>query len=445
MGHIKNINQSIILLFSESIWIYYSIVLFTSIEWNEIAFFRIHWWIAAGILGFLVHVFMLGRQSIFMYLVNVIIFGLVAVINWIQTVPEGHWIFGLAVTSALAFIYIRSALFVIKGSTRLQMISHFEFNILLYVVFSLFFTFNDIIHDTSHHFIFISAIVLSLLGMILTLKHHEQNSQEEVDIRKVGHSGWFTGAITAGIASIVLLCFLMMLPSIRGYLSEIILSGWDGLKWIGAKLYLLLMWFLGLFPKPDAEGELPEPPNTQMTIQENMQQEIIWDIPYMWIAGILTVIGLLLILWILSKFMKGNKKRSSLAIQHVIIEKESFWANLYKRLLFFYQSLRKKWRMRSARFYKEPIFWYFYQVQKWGSKNKLKREKAETSREYIERMISFIRENNGTGELVPLLRNLNQDYESAYYGMKKDISAHEYRVLLNGLKEIKITQTNNLE
>ena len=52
MQMIKKLYLSFIMMFSEIIWIYYAIVMFTSVEWEQSAFFYFFLFLVAGIIVF---------------------------------------------------------------------------------------------------------------------------------------------------------------------------------------------------------------------------------------------------------------------------------------------------------------------------------------------------------------------------------------------------------
>src|SRR5690625_3541002 len=180
--------KSAIVLWSESIWVYFVIALFISIEWGEPFFTQAFWWVVAGFLSYLMNRLIAGRWHYILILVlNGILVFLLIFQNWLTAVPAGRWGVGIILSIAVLFVYVRSAVIVYQEPNRLQLLQRFEINILVYLVLAVIFSFKSWENDL-FHLLFIGAIVSSLLGMILTLEGEEETKiNKDVEIRKAGN------------------------------------------------------------------------------------------------------------------------------------------------------------------------------------------------------------------------------------------------------------------
>ena len=93
----------------------------------------------------------------------------------------------------------------------------------------------------------------------------------------------------------------------------------------------------------------------------------------------------------------------------------------------FFKRLAMKWRFMFPRYYKQTVYWYYNQVEKWGKKNGLQRLRSETSAEYVEKVINYLAVEKNVSkvetnydQLSSLLRKINQDYQATYYGKKEN-------------------------
>ncbi|MEC1720099.1 hypothetical protein P9265_18360 [Schinkia azotoformans] len=446
MGQLKIITQSFILLFSEALWMYYVIVLNTSLEWQQVMDLDIKWWIAAWVVGYFLNKTMAGKMSFpILFLTNSIILLFIIVQNWKMAVPEGHLFLGIVLSSAVAFVFLRSAFLNNRIPTRMQMVRHFEGNILLYIIFAICFTANEWMQTDAYHAFFITAIILSLMGIVFSLQSNEKEQIDEtMEIRKVGHSTWFTGVITAIFTTIILLSFLFLIPSLRGMLLAITMNSWEALKWGGSTLLKGLTWLISLFPTSETKGTLPMNENGEMKLPDQVQEETLIKLPLLWIFGGIACIATLLFIWLIAKYSIRIKPAKSLRIHHVVIDREPWWLNFKRKFIQLIIDLKKKWFMKFPRFYKSPLFWYFYQVQKWGRKHGILRLRTETSKEFMEKVISSIPThqntfsyNNKNYQLSDLLLRLLNDYQAAYYGSTGETSIDDYKVLISQLKEIR--------
>ena len=121
--------------------------------------------------------------------------------------------------------------------------------------------------------------------------------------------------------------------------------------------------------------------------------------------------------------------------------------------------LKLKWLMRFPRFYKHPIYWYYYRLQGWGKKNGIPCFNNETSLDYVKKIMKHIPEErqmftikHESYDCYALLHRLNQDYQALYYGSEEEkapavevASTNEYKLLLYYLKSIRLKKLRHFK
>lgn len=447
MERVKDFYKIFVMMFSEIIWIYYTIVMFTSIEWNQPAFFDLTWFAAAGVMGYTFNVLLAQRINyLFLFLANVSVVGFMIFLNWISIVPHGVWGFGIGVSIGLSFIFLRSTRLVYHKPARYEILRRFEGNVICYTFFVLVFSINNWINEMFHLF-FICAIVSSLMGMILTLQNHEEaEDNQKTRIIKVGQSGWFAGVTTILLISIPLFSLALFLPAVNRALYLTGIAVWESLKWLVVKIGSFIFWFLSLFPEPEL-APIPDAPAPQTNMLPKAMEETMHSLPMIWIIAAGAVLLIVLVIWLFSRLMIKMQFPKSLKPKHMLVTKESWWVHLKRNLKSYLRYLNLKWRMRFPHFYYYAIYWYYHQVVRWGKKNGFPKDKSETSQEYVKRIIDHIPEKESNFsfkgqnyQLSELLQRLNKDYQATYYGQKVEISGEgEYQFLINHLQSIRLT------
>ncbi|AKL95983.1 hypothetical protein CACET_c25380 [Clostridium aceticum] len=446
MHHLKNMCKSFIMMFSEIIWIYYAIVLFTSVEWRQAAFFDLRWFIVAGITGYVFNRLVAkSRNHVFLFLGNILAIGFMIVQNWKTVVPEGSWGFGLAVSIGLTLIFARSARLTQKQPTRLEMLRRFEGNIIYYIVFALVFTGNNW-RDNTFHLFFIVAIGGSLIGMILTLQSLEDGEGSgKVKVMKVGESGWFAGVVGFLLICIPLFSLILLLPSVNRGLYTLAAGVWERGKWIALKISSFLNWFFSLFPDSETET-IPTPPPQQTIIPSEVIEEPLVSLPYMWMIGGAILLLAVAAIWFFTRALINRQLPKAMKPRQMMIIKESWWINFKRNIKAYLKHLKLKWCMYFPYFYHHPIYWRYHQVLRWGEKNGLSKAKSETSQEYMKKVSKAIpeKEKNFCHEgksydLSELFTQLNRDYQAIYYGMNVEIPDKiEYKFLIHHLQRISL-------
>lgn len=433
------------MMFSEVIWTYYAIVMFTSVNWNQPAFFNVTWLMVAGVMGYTLNTILAKRSThLLSFSANIIVAGFIILYNWRSVVPEGAWGFGLAISIGLCFIFIRSARLVYRQPNRRAILQHFEGNVMLYIVFALVFTINQWSNET-FHFFFLVAIVSSLLGMILTLQNHEDSEgTQKIEIMRVGHSRWFAGVVIVIFICIPLLSLTLLLPPVNNAIYSLGMGFWEGLKWLAQGIDSFFGWLSSLLPESEMEviPGIPEEP----VIPPGYNERTLDLAPSKWIITATITVLFVIAFWLFSKTILNRRLPKAKKPISIIVTKESWWANLIKVVKLYINNFILMWRKRFPFFYYQDIYWYFHKVQRWGGKNGLPRVQSETSQEYVNKIIEYLpNEQNcfsykGRDYQIPeLLRRLNNDYQATYYGLNVRVSDdREYKLLINHLQGINI-------
>ncbi|MBM4763598.1 hypothetical protein [Bacillus sp. B15-48] len=438
MEQLKNIVKSFIILFSQGLWIYHVIFLFTSLKVEEFAAFDATWWAIAAAVGYILNL-LLTKKIVAGVIINIVVIGWLLYQNWVLTVPEGIWGFGIAHSLALLFIWVRAASFCYQKPLRRSMLNAFEGNILFYLIFAAIFIAKDWDNER-FHLLFIFSIGLSLIGMILSLQSHgEKESGQSIEIRKVGESKSLSAMLLLLFVSIPLLSLLLLFPAVNRAVTIAVIAVWEGIKWIGGMLMELLMWVMSLFPesKPESlEGMQPQP---SLEMGEIVEEPIV-TMPISWLITSVLVLIAIIAITVLVKVLKNRKPREGMVPKQIIVSKESWWKNIKQKLLTLLYNWRIGMRRRFPHFYYQSVYWYYYQLQKWGKKNGFPIVKTETSKEYIQRIIAQLPDDKSEFEydgnkyyVQTLLNELNRDYQAAYYGGVDTGSKEKYRILLKNL------------
>lgn len=448
MQKVKRIYLSSIMMFCEIIWIYYAIVMFSSIEWDHQYFFDLTWFVLAGVMGYAINTLLDNNiNNVVMLLLNILIMGLLIVKNWTSVVPTGSSGFGVGVSIGLSLIYIRSTRLIQRLPVRGEVLRHFEGNILFYIIFAVVFTVNKW-SDSTFHLFFMFAILNSLMAMVLTLQNLEDvGGNSIIEIMKVGRPGWFAGAASMVLISIPVLSLLLLLPSVNKVLYILGIRVVQSLKWMALKIYWLFVWFLGLFPNSGTKVSGGIPPERQ-NISSNAMENTFTSLPYMWLIIVIAILFIVVSIWYLKKVINSRQHPKTMKPKHIVIYYESWWIILKRKLISLLKSLKLRYLMNFSGFYYQPIYWYYHQVLRWGKKNGLTKLKSETSQEYIKKIISNLPEEetnfsqkNRYYHLPELLKRLNKDYQATYYGFEIEISEEpEYKLLINHLKHIRLKQ-----
>ncbi len=448
----KLFSKSLILLFSEAIWVYYVIAMFASIEMNKPVFVNVTWWCIAAIVGYLFNALLAGKiHYVILLSGNVLFLGGIVFQN-IKAINEGAWLLTVVLSVAVIFVFVRSASFVFRERepNRLQMLQHFEANMIAYAILALIFSTNGWSSEWFHG-VFLLAISFTLIGMILTLQNLDQRVEDdEIEVKSVGHSGWFTGVMSGLLLAVALICTLLFLPSIRQALQTVGVSGFQLLKGLGKTVLAWLTWFFGLFTPAETEGPLPEMAPPEAMGAEEVGEELLFSMPIEWFITIIAIVVGIVLLVVFSKFLKGWQPPKPKKRERILSSRTPWWHALKKLIMTVMTRFTMIWRSSFPRYYKQPIYWYFTQVQKWGEKNGITRGKSETSGEYVEKLIRIlVAEGNGndTGphpeQLQTLLREMNAQYEAAYYGGRQ---AHgtDYHELLKQLSKFQLPKKRRL-
>lgn len=444
MEQMNNGLKAIIVVFSEALWMYYFIILFTSVEWDGFVSFNTFWWGVAGISGYVVNALLFKNKIMIRIITNLILAGIVLFKNWEISVPEGSLTFGIAVTIAVVAIWMRSAHFSTAKPKRQDLMRCFEGNIVLYLVFAFVYMKKEWGADNLH-LVFLTAIGMSLVGMILSLQTHADGKGEEVtEIRKVGKSSSLTGLLTALFFSIPILSLSLLLPGMNRMVKAFFLTLWDGVKWIGSILAQCLLWFANLFPDTP-NGELKGIESGGSAGAPNGSEEMVSTFPIVWLlAGMAFILFSVAIMVVIRVLKNRPSSVGGVRPKRIEVSKEPWWNYFINKISAILLLLKMSWRRRFPHYYQDSVYWYFYQLQKWGKKNGILIENSETSQEYIQRIGKAIPPEKEqhlyrgeTYSIEELLKVLNKDYQAAYYGGIPSSSNEQYRMLIKLLLSVR--------
>lgn len=438
----RKLAKTFIVLFSEFIWIYYIIPFFTKVKWGDLYFVDFSWWILAIVSGYVINRIFAGKiHYIALIILNIGVLLLIIIQNWLLVLPRDSIIYGVSINIALVFFYLRSANLVFKEPSRMHMLLHFEWNVIIYILLSWVFSDQEIFHVS-----FLFAIFISLIGMVFTLEQYgEEKSNVEVEVQKVGNAGWFSAMIALLIAIVTFSSFLLFLPSLRHMLLSLGESSIIGLKWLWNQVISFLIWLSQFLPETETTPMILEEQNN-LQINEEIPEEMIVSVPIEWLIAGAVIVGLIIvsfIVWLATRFLKRWKPPKIKKVERKFIYENSWWKQLLKQFRQLFYRLLIKWRKLFSRYYKEKIYWYFEQIERWGKKNGIVRTKSETSKEFIGKIIHYIHEQQTINreakvELINGLRMMNEHYQATYYGSLRGFSELEYKRLIKQLKELKI-------
>src|SRR5699024_2215240 len=126
------------------------------------------------------------------------------------------------------------------------------------VLLLLAFTFKEW-DNSAFHLAFFMAMICSLFGMILSLGGREtKESEEQIDIHKVGQSSGVTGLIALIFVSVIACGSILFLPFFREGLQAFARAGGSGFVWLFHKVGSIFSWLLQWFPSSDEPGDFPE-------------------------------------------------------------------------------------------------------------------------------------------------------------------------------------------
>lgn len=443
----KNMYLSSIILFSEIIWLYYVIVIFSRTVGDAPIFFDFTWLIIAGVMGYTMNVLLENKSNdIVKVVINVLVLGVLVLQNWKGVVPQSDGLgFGVGVSIGLVMVYGRSIQLTQRQPKREEVLYHFEGNILFYIVFAVILTLSKW-SDGKFHLVFMYTILASLLGMVLTLQNTEDVGENSIiQVMKVGNPGWFAGIIAALLMSIPVFSLLLMIPSVGKVLQLVGVWIVQGLVWVLSKVYQAYIWLASLLPHSETVrrgGTFKE----RDALTSRGVEGGFTTVSHTWILVGITILLIVACIWYLSTLIKNRQQPNTIKPNHIIIYREAWWKMLGRKLKSLLKYFKINILMKYAAFYYQPVYWYYHQVIRWGKKNGLPKLSSETSKEYIHKVIRNLPEKqiNFTHKdkcyhVVELLKTLNEDYQQTYYGLEMAILQEaEYKLLIHHLKHIQI-------
>lgn len=434
--------KNLVVLYSEALLLYYVLALFISVELFEATFVNVTWWIIAGVSGYVLNAIIIPRlHDGIVVVLNIVFLTIIIWQNWRLTVPENAYFIGFFLSMAVLFVFARSASFVFKEPTRLQLLQRFEFSIFMYVVLTFVFSINDWGNEV-FHLSFIFAILACLFGLILILQDAEDSNekQQQVAIHKVGNPRSFFGVMGLFLIIAFVISSILFLPSFREVMRTLTFTSLAGAVWVFDQIGAVFTWIFSKLPKVGSRA-LPGTEHDEELPPEDFGEEVTSSIPLEWITFGVAFVVILIVAIIFTYFLKHWRAPEKKQMHAEKRENVSWIKVFLKNLRKWVQTLRYKWRSSFARYYKSSVYWYFSRIEKWAAKNGLVRHPSETSKEFITKVVKELHQEDVSIENLQMIEDqlymLNDDYQALYYGEKvsnKDVDVYEK--LLQQLKEI---------
>lgn len=447
MERTRAVCLSCVRMLSESLWVYFTIVLFTGVEWGRSAFYDATPMAAAAISAYAVNGIFLkkGRQT-WQSPVNGLLLAGFAAWNWMRVVPEGAWGFGVAASAGIVFAYIRGAVFALQKAERQNLLRCFEGNIVFYMLFAGVFAVKGW-NVGAFHLMFVTAILSSLMGMILALQNQESpEGGKSAKVVKAGEPGWFAGLLAGLLAAIPLAALALVVLPTREVLAWLGDSLEMGLKGILSFAEAFVEWIRSLLPAVEMDASVVQTPDPA-GLGSGAPARAGGGVPYGWMAA--AGLGLLSMAAVLGLTGLNRRRASASRIQKAgeRHERKAWWKRFAARVKSGLQTLLLGFRRRFPGNYRHQIFWQHRQVLEWGRRNGYPKADSETSREYAERLSNRIPESEDgfTHEgrryrCTELLEMIAKDFQSVYYGREGTCrESGAYDALVRRLKALRLS------
>lgn len=435
--------QSLFILGSETAWVYYTIYLFTSAEWNRPATFPATGLLLAVLLSYTLNHLLQLRVSrgsqLQIFAVNALVVAMLLSYHWTTILAGGTLGLRIAVSIGIAGIYLRSVNVILQEPKRRDALLHFEMNLLAYTLFAAVFSYNQWIDDW-FHLIFISAVIASLLSMVIIL-HQDKGEEEKNTVRTVaaGNPGWFLWSISMLFLMIPLATAFFLIPGVSQSFRTGSLTLWRLITGLGSTVFSFLFWLLSLIPLREREGFLEEPV-LEGPEQSQLVETVMVNPPIVEMILGLIFIALLATLWFLSRYISLKTLPNRRHHRSVFSESMSLWRRVKAFFIRSLEQLLRRIRLKFSSSYRHPVYWYFHQAQEWGRKNKCPRKPWETSTEYLHRLSSALPESLEASilektdfSLKETLAQLGEDFQRIYYGGQEasgDMSCQQYEAVM---------------
>lgn len=428
MSQWRTMARSGIVLFCESVWLYYVLYFLVSIPWGLEFSPQIIVWLMPAILSYGVNYLLASRNTtlFWLFLINAGLLVGFLFPHW-TVIYKGHLAYTLVLSVAISYLYLRSSMFVNKEPSRLQIILRFEGNIIYYTLFILFMYTQATIPVHAHIFFFLS-ILLSLIGLILSLAGEEE---KYVETHAVGKAGFLPILMMGILLTGILFSILLLLPAVRQGLWSLSTSIWSAVTWLVSVIHKLMIWFFSLLPEPEpGKQPLPETGATFDIPQEFSQMQ--GELPLFGLLAVLAILFILLMLWLSSYFLSHWKRTARPKdFRRTRLARTPFWKIVWLFLVHLVKRLKQNWKRRFPHFFKLPIYWYFYQLTRWAKKQGIVRTDVETPQEFI---IRLLQETSIREEWHAPLNKLGESYAAAYYSDGKYVETEDFSSVLTEIK-----------
>ncbi|RSL29985.1 DUF4129 domain-containing protein [Salibacterium salarium] len=386
MNHWRSLSQAGILMFCDAVWLYFILLLITSWLWTETLSSYPLAWIAAPLLGFAVSssTRTLHKEG-WVFFIHCLVLTMVLLPLW-TLFYENIWPYSFLLSMALSYLYIRSSIHVFTKPTRLDMLLRFEGTVVFYLIITLL-NQQEQLFSASFHVLFFFTLIMSLLGLMLTLYNGDDTSDsDDMETKTVGRSTPFPVIVGSLLGSVAIVSLLLLIPGVQPAFTAAVNGVKNGAIWVGTHLYTALVWFLNLFPGSNVDDPgLPPSPDPDIPEQAAPPAEG-GGIPFSWIIVPLIILGVLAALWITSRLLQQRRQSAKGTIRKTKLKKAPFWKAIWNRLRALLRKWSQTWRKRSPQFYAYRIYWHFHKLTKWAKKQGITRKPEETPREFTKRI-----------------------------------------------------------
>ncbi|RSL35374.1 DUF4129 domain-containing protein [Salibacterium salarium] len=425
MNQWQRLSQPGILLFCDAVWMYFGLQLLSSIIWGQSLTPHPLIWTGAPFLGFIVGLSTTKRREGWIFFIHCIVLAVILLPHW-TLFYVNILSYSLVVSVALAYLYIRSSIHVAHKPTRLDMMLRFEGTVVFYCIFVLV-NQNQQLYTASFHITFFFTLIMSLLGMMLTLYEKGDVSENGgIETKTAGRSTPLPVIIGGLLGTVAIVSLLLFIPTVQTTFVTVVNAAKNGAIWVSTQLYAAFVWFVNLFPSSNVDDTNLTPPDNPGNPEPPSSSTSGGELPLMWIIIPLLILGVLAALWVSSRLIRQWRPSAKGTIRKTTLKKEPFWKTLWHRL-------RKAWRKRSPHYYEHNIYWHFHLLTNWAKKQGISRQSHETAQDFTQRITQQLDMEENTKEKV---LKLGEAYSAVHYSKGTVVPEYDAELLtaLRGIR-----------
>ncbi|MGY4688578.1 DUF4129 domain-containing protein [Salibacterium sp. K-3] len=410
MNNGSSLGKTAVMMFCDSVWIYFIIMLFAAPEqWLESYASHPLLWTGIPCLALLISLSAGKLPPRAAFVVHVLVLAVVLLPLW-KNGYDANWSYSFIISAAIAYLYIRTSLHTFSPPSRLQMLLRFEGTVALYFFLVIVNEVRDVF-PWFFHLLFGAALLLSLSGMLFTLYENEEDNGQEILTKTSGSPGSLPvifGVIGGGAG---LLFVLLFIPGIQHAFTALLTVIWEGLVWIGTGISNGFMQLMNLLPRSETEGGLPSAPETPEVSDAERPSSYI-QLPIPLILTISAILIGIMALWLTSRLLKKRRPSSRVTMQRTRIPGEPLTRMLLRWLRRLFARLRHRWLRRFPAFYSFYVYWEFHQFRRWAGRRGIHRQAGETALEFAERSRAALSMEDTAAQS---LQQLALTYSAVYY------------------------------